>query len=239
MNQEIEIIYEDDDALVLNKASGLVVHSDGKTRESTVVDWLLLNYPEIKDVGEIQNIDGKEVQRPGIVHRIDRDTSGVLIVAKNQNAYLYLKQQFKERNIEKKYFCFLYGVPKERKDTINASIGRSNKDFRLRSAEQGARGELREARTEYKVLIDNGEYSYVEACPKTGRTHQLRVHFKALQHPIVCDSLYAPKRECALGFDRLALHAYSLTLTLPSGATLCAETPLPHDFEKALKALKS
>ena len=181
----------------------------------------------------------KEVHRPGIVHRLDRDTSGVLLIAKNQEAYVHLKQQFKESNVTKVYRAFLYGAPKDVEGVIDLPIGRSNKDFRLRSAEKHPRGKLREALTKYKVLEVGGEYSYIEANPKTGRTHQLRAHFKSLQHPIVCDPLYAPKRECALGFNRLALHAYSLTLTLPNGTTLCAEAPLPKDFIGALKALKS
>lgn len=238
MKQALDIIYEDKDTLVLNKLSGLVVHFDGKTKEPSVTDWLISKYPGIQDIGETQIIDDKEIHRPGIVHRIDRDTSGVLIVAKNQKAYTHLKQQFKENKIAKVYRAFLYGVPKDREGIIDLPIGRSNKDFRLRSAEKSARGKLREALTKYDVLEENGEFSYVEARPKTGRTHQLRVHFKALQHPIVCDPLYAPKRECALGFERLALHAYSLTLTLPSGVTLCAEAPLPKDFIDAIKALK-
>lgn len=238
MNKSTKIIYEDKDTLVLNKPSGLVVHSDGKTKEPSVTDWLILKYPNIQNVGETQIIDDKEIHRPGIVHRIDRDTSGVLIVAKNQKAYTHLKQQFKGNKITKVYRAFLYGVPKDREGIITLAIGRSNKDFRLRSAEKSARGKLREALTKYEILEENGEFSYVEARPKTGRTHQLRVHFKALQHPIVCDPLYAPKRECALGLERLALHAYSLTLTLPSGATLCAEAPLPKDFLGAIKALK-
>jgi len=194
MRDEINIIYEDKDIVAIDKPPGLVVHFDGKTNEPSVTDWFLEKYPDARNVGEIQMIDGKKIMIPGVVHRIDRDTSGVLILAKNMETLGHLKNQFKERNIEKKYFCFLYGVPRYMKGTIDVSIGRSNKDFRLRSAEYGARGELREAATDYKVLEDNGEYSYVEAHPKTGRTHQLRVHFKALQHPIVCDPLYAPKR---------------------------------------------
>lgn len=239
MMEALDIIYEDGDVLVLDKPSGLVVHFDGKTKEPSVADWLIEKHPEITNVGETQYIGDKKIHRPGIVHRLDRDTSGVLIVAKNQEAFIYLKQQFEESNISKVYRVFLYGVPKDMEGIIDLPIGRSNKDFRLRSASKGARGKLREALTQYTVLKENGEYSYTEARPKTGRTHQLRAHFKALQHPIVCDPLYAPKRECALGFKRLALHSYSLTLTLPSGATLCAEAPLPKDFRSALKALKS
>ena len=142
MSQNLRIIYEDDDVLALDKPSGLVVHFDGKTKEPSVTDWLILKYPEIKNVGENQYIDGKEIRRPGIVHRIDRDTSGVLVVAKNREAYIHLKQQFKDSGVAKVYRAFLYGVPKDMEGIIDLPIGRSNKNFRLRSAEKGARGKL-------------------------------------------------------------------------------------------------
>jgi len=231
---EVSVLFEDEDALVLNKPAGLVVHGDGKTDEATLVDWLLESHPNIRGVGEpLQISDGSVIDRPGIVHRIDRETSGVLVVAKNQQAFEFLKKQFQNREIEKKYLTFLYGVMKDDRGVIDRPIGKSKKDFRLRSAQRGARGELREAITEYKVLRCGEHATYVEARPKTGRTHQLRVHFKAVHHPIVCDKLYAPKRDCILGFVRLALHASSLRFALLSGEKLEVEAPLPEDFERA------
>ncbi len=231
----ISIIYEDKNIVAINKPSGLVVHSDGKTEEPTVVDWVLKNYPETKDVGEplVLN-DGKEIKRPGIVHRLDRDTSGILLIAKNQESFLHLKKQFQNRTIQKTYRAFVYGRVKNDEGVIDRPIGRSKKDFRRWTAQRDIRGKEREAVTEYKVLERGSDYSFVEVYPKTGRTHQIRVHFKAINYPVVCDKLYAPKRECGLGFERLALHAYSVEFDLIDGTHLKLEAELPDDFEKAL-----
>ncbi len=227
---KIEILYEDENIVAINKPTGLVVHSDGRTNEPTVVDWILENYPEIKYVGE--NMGG--IERPGIVHRLDRDTSGVLIIAKNQESFEHLKEQFKERLVEKKYNAFVYGKLKEKEGIIDRPIGRSASDFRKKSAQRGAKGELREAITEYKVLNENDDVSFLEVKPKTGRTHQIRVHFKAIHHPIVCDSIYAPKGECLLGLNRLALHASSVSLDLIDGNKISIDTPLPEEFENLI-----
>ena len=235
----VSILYENTNVLVINKPSGLVVHSDGKTEQQTLCDWIVLHYPEIKGVGEpLVLANGKEILRPGIVHRLDKETSGVLLLAKNQDTYLHIKEQFKSRLVEKRYNTFLYGELKEDSGIINRPIARSTKDFRLRSAQPGARGESREAITEFKVIKRRKGFTYVLAFPKTGRTHQLRTHFKALHHPIVCDKLYAPKRSCELGFRRLALHAFSLMIEMKGATTLKIEAPLPADFECALKELE-
>ena len=244
---EISIIYEDEQVLVINKPAGLVVHQDGKTKEPTLVDWILEHRPQMKGVGEpLQLSSGALIDRPGIVHRIDRETSGVLIVAKTQESFLHVKQQFQGRDVQKEYRAFVYGEMKQDEGIIDRPIGRSSSDFRLWSAQRGARGTLREAITEYKVLnrlpaqagqASSGGFSYLAVFPKTGRTHQIRAHFKAINYPIVCDALYAPKRECALGFSRLALHAFAIELTLPSGEKRRFEAELPADFISALRSL--
>ena len=239
MQKEIKIIYENEEVLVVNKPAGLVVHSDGKTNEPTLVDFILENYPNIKDVGEPAVYDGKEIARPGIVHRIDRETSGVIVIAKTQESFLNLKKQFQDREITKTYNAFLYGVLKDKSGTINLSVGRSKSDFRQWSAQRGARGELREAVTHYKVLEENKDFTYVEVNPKTGRTHQIRVHFKAIDHPVVCDKLYAPKRACELGFERLALHASTLSFRLQNDEIITVEADLPEDFKQALSMIAS
>lgn len=236
---DLPIIYEDKDYVAINKPAGLVVHSDGKTDEPAVTDWMLEKYPEAKDVGEpIQLTNGGAISRPGIVHRIDRETSGVLILAKNEKAHAHLKEQFQNRKVSKSYRAFVYGEMKEKEGVIDRPIGRSKKDFRLWSAQRGARGEMREAITEYKVLETGNGYTYIEAHPKTGRTHQIRVHFKAINYPVVRDALYAPGREQALGFERLALHALRVEFVNLLGKQVAVEAPLPQDFEKALKILK-
>lgn len=232
---EIEILYEDQDYVVINKPAGLVVHSDGKTMEATVADWVLEKYPETKGVGEPQKIStGKVIDRPGIVHRIDRDTSGILMIAKKQEAFTFLKEQFQNRTIEKTYHAFVYGEIKNKEGIIDRAISRSKNDFRRWTAERGGRGEARDAVTEFKVLATGADATYVEVHPKTGRTHQIRVHFKAINHPIICDTLYAPGRPSLLGFDRLALHAHKISFKNKEGKIIEVEAPLPQDFKQAL-----
>lgn len=245
------IIFENEDFIALNKPAGLVVHPDGKTQELTLCDWLLTQYPHIKEVGEPMTLqNGTILYRPGIVHRLDRETSGVMIVAKTQEAFLHFKAQFQEREVQKTYNAFVWGIVKEDKGIIDRPIGRSKSDFRKWSAERFARGELRPAVTEYKVLArKEGEnhkigeiplnFSYIEAYPKTGRTHQIRVHFKAINHPVVADALYAPNHPQELGFDRVALHARSIEIEGPEGKMYRFEAPLPDDFVRALTSFNA
>jgi len=231
-----EILFENDDVLVVNKPAGLVVHGDGRTEEMTLADWLVREYPEITSVGEPWEAPGGTfIPRPGIVHRLDRDTSGVMIIARSQEAFEFLKKAFQEREIEKTYYAFVYGNILEESGTIDKPIAKSKKDFRMWSAQPGSRGMSREAVTEYRVLARAEDKSacLVEAKPRTGRTHQIRVHMKAIHHPLVCDALYAPNRECLFGFGRVALHARALTLTLPSGKIETFEAPFPDDFIEA------
>lgn len=235
---KIEVLYEDDDVLAINKPAGLVVHSDGKRDELVLTNWIEKNYPLIKGVGEPTTLsNSKVIERSGIVHRIDRETSGVMLIAKNQSAFLRLKTQFQNREIGKIYHAFVYGEMKDDDGVVDRPIGRSRKDFRQWSAQRGARGEMREAITHYKVMARGGGFSFVEVLPKTGRTHQIRVHFKAINHPIVSDSLYAPKKDKALGFERLALHAFSVEFNLSDGKKIKITAPYPDDFKKALSLI--
>lgn len=237
----ITVLYEDGDVLVISKPAGLVVHHDGRTSESTVVDWFLSRVPEARGVGEPGHApDGAELNRSGVVHRLDRDTSGVLMLAKTQEAFSVLKQQFHNHVVKKEYRTFVYGAMKNREGTITRRIGRNTKDFRLRSAEYGARGTLREAVTDWKVIAQSARHAYLSVFPKTGRTHQIRVHLKSIGRPIIGDVLYAPASLLLgedLGLSRLALHAYALTTTLPSGEEKTFIAPLPHEFEEAEHAL--
>lgn len=237
-----EILYEDADVVVVNKPAGLIVHSDGRTQEPSVADWASATYPELREVGEPwTSPQGEVVPRPGIVHRLDRGTSGVMILAKTNDAYAFLKQQFGDRSTEKRYRAFVYGHPAQDAGTIEAEI------VRIRSlpprwgvAREGESRPHRAAVTEWRVLsrgIDapSGEKAaYMEARPKTGRTHQIRVHLKHLGHPVVCDPLYAKGRPCLFAFNRPALHAFSLAITLPSGERRTFEAPVPDDFKGAL-----
>ncbi len=226
------ILYEDDDMLVINKPSGLIVHADGRTKEDSVAAWFAEKYPESKDVGEKLG----KVERPGIVHRIDRETSGALLVAKTKEGFEILKSQFQNHEIEKVYHLFVHGIVKDDRGTINLPIGRSASDFRRRSAGRGAKGEMREAVTYFEVLKRLPELgvTFVEAKPKTGRTHQIRVHFQALQNPVVADALYAVGKAKLLGFERQALHARQVTFKNVSGEKITVEAPYPEDFKQAL-----
>lgn len=239
-----KILYENNNILVINKPSGLVVHSDGKTQEPTLCDWLLKQYPEIAGVGEpltLQN--GSIIDRPGIVHRLDRDTSGVMVVTKTQEAHSHLKKQFKGREVKKIYHAFVYGNIKEDSGIIDKPIGRSPKDFRQWSALANARGELREAQTIFRVLgrtkIDGESVTYVELEPKTGRTHQIRVHMKAIGNPLVCDSLYAANRPCLISLERTALHARLISFKNMDGDEVSVEADFPDDLKELIKVVDS
>lgn len=234
---KIQILYEDDDVVVINKPSGFLVHEDGRSEEPTVVDWFLSRAPKARGVGEPGTAqDGSPLERSGVVHRLDKETSGVLVLAKTQDAFTHLKEQFHERHAQKEYRSFVYGTMKEKWGTINRPIGRSAKDFRLRSAQRGAKGRLREAVTDWELIGQSDTFAYLKLRPKTGRTHQIRVHLKAINHPVIQDELYAPeslRQGESLGFQRLALHAHKLTLTLPNGEGITFIAPQPEDFENA------
>ncbi len=250
---KIEILYEDKDILVINKPSGLMVHGDGRSEEKTLTDWILEKYPKMKNVGEPLHVSrGKPgqsskddrftssvVERPGIVHRLDKETSGALILAKNQKSFEFLKNQFKEREMQKTYLTLVWGIVKKDSGVIEAPIARSKNDFRQWSAQKGKRGQEREAVTEYKVLkrfqCQGEALTLLEVSPKTGRTHQIRVHMKYINHPVVCDRLYAPSKPCpVLNLDRLALHAKSIEFALNTGKRILVEAPLPSDIAKAM-----
>lgn len=220
---EPKIIFEDENILVVDKPSGLSVHSEGADATGTLVAWFLRHCPSARGVGEPRvGGDGVQLERSGVVHRLDRDTSGVMILAKNQAAFDHLKRQFKERLVKKEYRAIVYGQMKERWGTIDRRIGRSAQDWKLRSAERGARGQLREAVTDWECLksgMYEGEpFSVLKLNPRTGRMHQLRVHLKSISRPIVGDPLYATgqtDRSNNLGLKRLALHALYIEVELP------------------------
>lgn len=242
---EPTVLYEDDDVLIIHKPYGWLTHEDGFTDSPTVVEWFLARVPEANGVGEEgYTKDGKVLNRSGVVHRLDRETSGILVLAKTQEAHQFLKQQFQDREVKKEYRAFVYGRVNDRWGTINRAIGRNAKDSRKRSAERGAKGKLREAITDFE-RIGMGEYegeafSYVKLKPKTGRTHQLRVHLRALDRPIVCDGLYADykiEKSNNLGCNRLMLHAHMLEFTLPNGSKERFIAPLPLSFERAAERI--
>jgi 23S rRNA pseudouridine1911/1915/1917 synthase len=217
---ELRLLYEDADVVAVNKPAGLITHSDGRTEEETAEKWFNKKYPG---------------NTGGYVHRLDRDTSGVLVFAKNVAAYEFFREAFHDRGVMKTYLAFVYGVPKTKKGAIDFDIGRSRRDFRLRSAQPKAKGRLRDALTHYEIAGETEGFALLTLNPETGRTHQIRVHLKAIHHPIVGDSLYAPNHPPALGINRLGLHAYQLDLPLPSGRRVTITAPIPDDLVPAFE----
>lgn len=233
------ILLETKDFLVLHKPAGLMVHPDGKKHTTTLTDWIISRYPEMKGVGEPARFGDEEIDRPGIVHRLDEETSGVLVVAKTQLFFESLKQQFIDRSIEKEYHAFVWGNMKEDSGIVDVPIGRNKNDFRRRHAGRGIRGEGKPSVTQWYckariVDTNNEQFSFLHLFPKTGRTHQLRVHMKYLQRPIVSDRLYAPTKRQALGFNRVALHARKISFTNLEGERVVIEAPYPEDFAQAV-----
>jgi 23S rRNA pseudouridine1911/1915/1917 synthase len=240
---EIQVLTNTEHFCVINKPAELLVHADGRTQRPTVVDWIQQQFPQIQEnaVGEpMDKDDGTTIPRPGIVHRLDKATSGALIIAKDTPTYKFFKRQFRQRRVAKRYCAFVYGKMTKERGVIDRPIGRSKKDFRRRSAGKHARGKKRKARTVYKPIHAETQVTYLDAFPKTGRQHQIRVHLRSVHHPIVCDRLYAKDKDCILGFERLALHARELRFFAPGSKReqlITVAAPLPDDFCNALKEL--
>lgn len=239
----MNILYESENLLVMNKPAGLVVHADGKHKEPTVVDWVEKKYPATKDVGEKMTIEheGEDVAiaRGGIVHRIDRDTSGCLLIAKNQKTFEWLKQQFQEHTIKKKYVAIVFGWIREDRGIIDKPIGRSHSDIRGWAVGSRARGVMRTAITRYVVrkrfTYQDSKYTVVDLYPQTGRTHQLRVHMAHLGHAMVADPIYAGNKKSQLPLTRTALHAEKITFKDLNGKEIEVTAPLPEDLEKIIQ----
>ena len=215
---KIKILYEDFSILAIDKPSGILVHPDKRSKEKTIRDIFFKKYPKLE-----------------IVHRLDKDTSGVMLLAKNKKAHEFLKEQFQNRTVKKIYNTIVSGRFKNDRGIINKPIGRSPKDFRRWLSGRGARGELRDAETSYKVLKRLKNFTFLEVRPKTGRTHQIRVHMKFINHPVVCDSLYNPQGVCPKDLKRLALHAASIEFKDMKGQIVKIESKLPLEFQKMLK----
>jgi 23S rRNA pseudouridine1911/1915/1917 synthase len=218
----LKILYEDNDLLVVDKPAGLTVHPAPGHYTHTLVNAILAHVPEL---------DTEETNRPGIVHRLDKDTSGLIIIAKNGEAHMKLADQFKSRTISKTYTALVHGRLSPQNGIIDASIGRDPRDRkRMAVTSQG-----REARTEYTVIRYLGNYTLLEVKPKTGRTHQIRVHLAAIGFPIVGDAVYGAKSEF---LSRQFLHACKLVFKLPSsGEQREFESELPTDLTETLRLI--
>jgi len=223
----LTIIYQDGDIIVLDKPAGLTLHPASGHPSGTLVNALLAACPDLRGIAG--------TLRPGIVHRLDKDTSGLMVVAKNDRAQRALQRQLKDRDVRKTYLALVRGVPAPREGTIAAPIGRHPKNRK----KMAVVADGREATTRYRVReeIAGGQYSLLEVEPVTGRTHQIRVHLAAVGHPVVGDATYG-RPSAAVG--RQFLHAHKLAFGMPlGGRTVEFESPLPADLREALSQLRA
>lgn len=222
-NIPLDIVYEDDDVIVINKPQGMVVHPAPGHDEHTLVNTLLYHCP-------LSTING--TFRPGIVHRIDKDTSGLLMVAKNDKAHRSLAKQLKDKTNIREYVALVHGRIAEDEGTINAPIGRSLKDRKKQAVVKDGRNAV----THFEVLKRYRDYTLVKCILETGRTHQIRVHMKYIGHPLVGDPLYGPKK--TIKGNGQFLHAGKLGFVHPTtGKLLIFEAPLPKIFQECLEKL--
>ncbi|MFH2062687.1 MAG: RluA family pseudouridine synthase [bacterium] len=226
----LEVVYEDDDLLVVNKPTGLLVHPTVRNEQETLVGALLAHYPPIAGVGE-------SAERPGIVHRLDKDASGLMVVAKTGAAYAALKRDFQAHDIEKEYAVLVTGSPPDDDGTIDRPIGRSTSERRMAARSQPLEGD-RPAVTHYRVDEHLPEAALLSVRTETGRTHQIRAHFKSLGCPVAGDKLYGPRRP-RIHADRLFLHAKRLAFRHPrDGRRMEFSAPLPPELERMLERLR-
>ena len=225
----LDIVYEDGDLLVINKPKGMVVHPAAGHVDGTLVNALLHHCGD-----SLSGINGEK--RPGIVHRIDMDTTGLLIVAKNDFAHQHLSDQLKDHSLSRTYECIVHGGFKEDSGTVDAPIGRHPTDRkRMAVTEKNSR----EAVTHWEVIARYGAYTHLRCRLKTGRTHQIRVHMAYLNHPIAGDPVYGV-RKAELGLSSQCLHARQLRFIHPrTGEEMCLSCSLPEEFTAALKRLQS
>ena len=236
---EIKKVYEDDNLLVINKPYGLIVHPKNLTdTQPSLTDWVVLNYPNLKNVGEPFIASGAPLPRTGIVHRLDKDTSGLLVIAKNDETFLFLKKQFQDHTIKKSYQALVYGRPKNSSGIINAPLGRIGMKRTIRM--EGTKLiDGKESVTEYKTIRNFEKYTLLDVSPKTGRTHQIRVHLQSIGCPITGDIIYAPKGwQKPPNLTRLFLHAYRLEFVSPDGKSLTIEADIPEDLQKVLSSIE-
>ena len=221
----LDIIYEDKDIVLVNKAQGMVVHPGAGNPNGTLVNALLFHIKDLSGTnGEI---------RPGIVHRLDKDTSGILMVAKNDEAHVNLSEQLQNRTVKRKYWALVHGVLPHEHGTINAPIGRDPKDRQKFTVIKGGK----EAISHFRVLERIQKFSLMEVSLETGRTHQIRVHLNYIDHPVAGDKIYGPKK--SLEGNGQFLHARMLEFTHPrTGETMSFEAELPALFEETLDRLR-
>lgn len=234
----LPIIYEDEDMLVIDKPAGLAVHKVSPTDpQETLADILLKNYPYLEGIGDLPAGRQEINLRPGIVHRLDKETSGLILIAKNQKSFEHLKDLFQTRQIKKEYLALVHGHPKEDKGTIDAPLGKlgTKQTTQIKGKKELV---VRDAVTDYEVLKRYKNYALVRVMPRTGRTHQIRVHLKHIGCPLAGDKLYASKKGLPEGLHRLFLHAWKLRLPGQGGQGLALEADLPPELKMVLDKLE-
>ena len=239
---EPELIYTDDDIIVVSKPAGMPVHEAKHSTDRTLVDWLLERFPEIENVGDVPADEAKAIHlyRPGIVHRLDKLTSGVMVVARNQESFLRLKELFQSRAVVKVYLALVCGRLKERRGTITGALGRLASSP-TKMGILGARGGIRmpkEAVTEYAVLEQFSAAALLEVRPRTGRMHQIRVHLASIGHPVAGDVVYGGTKVCFKELGRQFLHAATLSFAFREGQMLSFSAELPEELEELLEELR-
>ena len=228
----LDVIYEDEHIIIINKPPKMIVHPAAGYKSGTLINALIYRCGKLASIGA--------PLRPGIVHRLDKDTSGIIVIAKDDAAYLNLCKQFKERKVEKYYLALLYGTLKKDKEEINTPIGRAIAD-RKKMSTKTRKG--KEAVTQFEVIKRFKSATMVKIKIITGRTHQIRVHFAASGHPVLGDKIYGKKiaikfAQRTINFSRQMLHAQSLKFKHPvDGSPLEFTTPIPKDIETAIKEL--
>lgn len=226
-NLPLDILYEDKDLIVVNKARGMTVHPAETVKSGTLVNALLYH---CKDLSGING-----VMRPGIVHRLDKDTSGVMVVAKNDFAHINLAEQIKNKTAVRKYLAIVHGEIADNAGIITGAIGRDKTDRK----KMAVTADGKSAVTEFKVLERFKNFTYIECKLQTGRTHQIRVHLTEIGHPLVGDTKYTARKNI-FDIQGQALHSHTLTLTQPStGEILNFTAPLPEDMQKILQKLRA
>lgn len=234
-----KVVYEDRNFLVINKPTGLITHQKNLNDDQpTIVDWVIENYPECKNIGEPFVASGAKVTRAGIVHRLDKDTSGLIIIAKNNDAFFYFKNLFQARKIKKYYLALIHGKPKTPTGTILSPLGRIGLKRTTRIIGKKLI-DKKEAETNYRTVKNFQSFTLLELNPLTGRTHQLRVHLNSIGHPVAGDPIYGFKKSSSPPeLQQLFLHAYKLEFTAPDGKAMTIEADLPEELQKILNTLK-
>lgn len=226
----LDILYEDDELIILNKPAGLVVHPAPGHPDGTLVNALLAHCPNLPGIGGIQ--------RPGIVHRLDKDTTGAIVIAKTDRAYQHLQAQLQAKTARREYLGLIYGVPKTDTGSINLPIGRNPQDRKkmdVVSVEEGGRAAI----THWQVKERFGNYTLMHFQLETGRTHQIRVHSAKIGHPIVGDPIYSSAHSVGVNLPGQALHAWKLQLQHPvSGDLVEVTAPLPRSLTTLLEVLR-